>query len=309
MLPRADSKSRQGLMTHDRSFGQAPQASILRRWRWARREQASLDPEVEHERLVHLCFEVRLGAPLFVVALYTIAFARQMAVPSIARVVHRSGGGDILRETRARNDLTLNFFGRFMRHGHSSEAGRSAIAELNAIHARFPIEDHESLYTLSSLAFEPLRLGDQLGAALLAPEEEQAFYHFWAGVAQHMDRILPVPSRDEFWRWTLDYERERFAYTPGGRGVVDAMLDDFAARLPAPVRALGRQTLLAAMDDHLRSTHRLGDPRGGAHTLAAGAGRAFAAAKRVPPDPSDRSWADHFRAPERHAELTSAGSG
>jgi hypothetical protein len=142
-------------MTHDRSFGQAPQASILRRWRWARREQASLDPEVE----------------------------------------------------------------------------------------------------------------------------------------------------------TLDYERERFAYTPGGRDVVDAMLDDFAARLPAPVRALGRQTLLAAMDDHLRSTHRLGDPRGGAHTLAAGAGRAFAAAKRVPPDPSDRSWADHFRAPERHAELTSAGSG
>jgi hypothetical protein len=131
-------------MTHDRSFGQAPQASILRRWRWARREQASLDPEVEHERLVHLCFEVRLGAPLFVVALYTIAFARPMAVPS---------------------------------------------------------------------------------------------------------------------------------------------------------------------NDHLRSTHRLGDPRGGAHTLAAGAGRAFAAAKRVPPDPSDRSWADHFRAPERHAELTSAGSG
>ena len=178
-------------MTHDRSFGQAPQASILRRWRWARREQASLDPEVEHERLVHLCFEVRLGAPLFVVALYTIAFAGRWRCPrSRGWSTDRAVATSCVR--RARNDLTLNFFGRFMRHGHSSEAGRSAIAELNAIHARFPIEDHESLYTLSSLAFEPLRLGDQLGAALLAPEEEQAFYHFWAGVAQHMDRILPV---------------------------------------------------------------------------------------------------------------------
>jgi hypothetical protein len=63
------------------------------------------------------------------------------------------------------------------------------------------------------------------------------------------------------------------------------------------------------MDDHLRSTHQLPDPRAGAHTLAAGAGRAFAAAKRVLPDASDRSWADHFRAFERHAELASAGSG
>lgn len=185
----------------------APPARVLRRWRWARREQARLDPEADHERLVHLCLEVRLGQPLFVAGLYTIAFARQMAVPSIARVVHRGGGGDIMGETRARNDLTLNFFGRFMREGHSTEAGRAAIAELNAIHARFEIEDHESLYTLATLALEPPRLARQLGAPLLSPEEERALFRFWAGVGQHMDRILPVPGREELWSWTLNYER------------------------------------------------------------------------------------------------------
>lgn len=195
----------------------------------------------DHERLVHLCFEVRLGQPLFLAGLYTIAFARQMAVPSIAQVVHRGGGSDIMRETRARNDLTLNFFGRFMREGHSTEAGRAAIAELNAIHARFPIEDHESLYTLASLAFEGERLAQQLGVPLVTQDENEAFYRFWAGVAEHMDRILPVPPREEFWQCTLDYEREHFAYSSGGREVVDAMLDDFAARLTAPARAVGRR--------------------------------------------------------------------
>ena len=264
-----------------------------------------MDPERDHERLTHLCFEVRLGLPLFVAGLYTIGFARQMAVPSIARVVHRGGGGDVMRETRARNDLTLNLLGRFLRSGHSSEAGRAAIAELNAIHARFEIEDHESLYTLSGFVFEGPRVTSRLGVRLLGHDEVMANYRFWAGVAQHMDRILPVPPYDEFLRWTLDYEREHYAHTAGGRAVVDAMFDDFAARLPSPLRPVGRQMLLASMDDHLRSTHGLPAPRAGAHAALLAGTRAFATFRPLLPDPPDRSWADHFRAPERHARLTS----
>lgn len=86
------------------------------------------------------------------------------------------------------------------------------------------------------------------------------------------------------------------------------MLDDFAARLPGPLRTAGRQAVVAAMDDHLRSTHRLERPKRGARLLAVGAARGFAVAKPILPDPPDRSWADCFRAPERHAELGSAGS-
>lgn len=135
------------------------------------------------------------------------------------------------------------------------------------------------------------------------------FYRFWAGVGEHPDRILAVPPREEFRRWTFEYEREQFAYSEGGRAVVEATLDDFAARLPAPARSAGREALIASMDDHLRSTHTLPRPSRCAHALAAGAARSFAAAKKVLLDPSDRSWADHFRAPERHGELAAAGSG
>ena len=278
---------------------------INRGWRWARQEQSHLDPDRDNERLQHLCFEVRLGHPLIVAALYTVAFCRQMAIPSIARVVHRGGGGDIMRETRARNDLTLNFMGRFMNSGHSSEAGRTAIAELNAIHGRFRIEDHESLYTLASLVFEGPRLTNRLGVHVLSDDEAMATYYFWSGVAEHMDRILPVPPYEEFWRWTLDYEREHYAYTNGGRAVVDAMFDDFAARLRALFRPLGRQLLLAAMDEQLRSTHRLPAPGVGVGAALSVGARGFVIFNRILPDPPDRSWADDFRAPERQAALTS----
>lgn len=59
------------------------------------------------------------------------------------------------------------------------------------------------------------------------------------------------------------------------------------------------ELLVAAMDDHLRSTHDLPRPATGAHAVAAGGARVFMAAKRVLPDPSDRSWADHFPASGR----------
>jgi hypothetical protein len=252
-----------------------------------------------------LYFEVRLGHPLIAAALYTIGFCRQMAVPSIARVIYREGGGDVLRETRARNDLSLNFFGRFLRSGHSSEAGHAAIAELNAIHARFPIEDHESLYTLSGLVFEGPRLTNRLGVRILDEEAYRANYRFWAGVAQHMDRILPVPPYEEFWRWTLEYERDHYAYSEGGRAVVDALLDDFDARLPAPFRPLGHQLMLGAMDERLRSTHQLPLPRVGTHSMLVFGGRAWWRLMSILPDPPDRSWADHFSAPQRRAALTS----
>ena len=284
-----------------------PRGGVAERWRWARREQAGLDPTRDHERMAHLSLEVRLGPPLIVAALYTLGFCRQMAVPSIARVIHRGGSGDIMRETRARNDLSLNFFGRFLRSGHSSQAGRAAIAELNAIHARFPLQDHESLYTLSGLVFEGPRLTRRLGVRVLSPEEERSNYLFWAGVGARMERILPVPPQAEFWQWTLDYERENYAYSDGGSAVVEALLDDFAARLPAPVRPAGRRLLISAMDDRLRSTHRLAKPPWSDRILALGT-RAFVLSKAVLPDPPDRSWADRFSAPQRAAKLGQASN-
>ena len=263
---------------------------------WARRELARLDPVRDHERVTHLSAEVRYGDPVLTAALYTVAFARQMAVPSIADVVHRGGRGPIIRRTRVRNDDTMTFFGIFMREGYSSPAGRAAIDRLNRIHARFPITEEQSLYTLSSLVFEADRIPALLGVRLLTDGEKTANFHFWRGVG-HLMGITRIPdSYESFRQWTFDYEAANYGFTPGGREVVDAMVDDFAARFAPPrLRPLAARALLAAMDDRLLDTHRLERPTPAARRALGAAVASYRVGRRLLPDPADRSWADFYR--------------
>lgn len=266
-----------------------------RRGQWARSEIERLDAVADHERIAHLSNEVRYGEPVLTAALYTVAFSRQMAVPSIATVVHRGGDSPIMRATRRRNDDTMTFFGEFLRHGHSSSRGRAYIHRLNDIHARFPITNDQSLYTLASLTFEADRIPSRLGVELLSHKEKRANFRFWRGVGEQMAlRDLPE-TYDGFWRWTLDYERRNFGFSAGGRAVVDAMLQDYAARfLPRAWLPIGRGLLVGTMDAHLRATHRLSPPRRGLERCLAASLRAYSLTRRLLPDPPERSWTDTY---------------
>ena len=61
-----------------------------------KRRIAALDPEQDHEQLARLTLEVLYGDRIGVHAALLIGFSRQVAVPSIARVIYRGGGGDTL---------------------------------------------------------------------------------------------------------------------------------------------------------------------------------------------------------------------
>lgn len=63
-----------------------------------KRRIAALDPEEDHEEVARLTLEVLYGEPVAVHAAYLIGFSRQVAVPGIARVIYRGGGGDNLRD-------------------------------------------------------------------------------------------------------------------------------------------------------------------------------------------------------------------
>ncbi|MFM2307775.1 MAG: hypothetical protein RLZZ367_2444, partial [Bacteroidota bacterium] len=93
---------------------------------WARKRIAALDAEKDAHEISHLAFEVRYGTPLFTHSIFSVAFARQAAVPSIAKVLYRNGKGGIITNTRKRNNDTLIFFGEFYKHGVNPE-GRKAI--------------------------------------------------------------------------------------------------------------------------------------------------------------------------------------
>lgn len=260
-----------------------------------RRRIAALDPELDHEEVARLSFDVLYGDPILVHAGYLVGFSRQMAVPSIARVVYRSGGGDNMRDVARRSDDTLTLLGAFLRWGHSSPEGRAAIARMERIHDRFPITDEQKRYTLATSIFEVDRTAQHLGLDRYTVAQRQANWHFWRGVAEQMPLGGLPATAEQFWRWMLDYEREHWHYTDGGRKVVDTFFEDWTTRwFPPRARGLGRQILIALMDEDLRAVHQLEAPSNRVERLVRAGARAYFALTPARPVRNDRSWVDYF---------------
>lgn len=259
------------------------------------RRIAALDPVEDNEEVAQLTFEVLHGDPIAVHAAYLIGFSRQVAVPGIAQVIYRGGGGKNLRDVARRTDDTLALFGAFLHWGHSSPRGRAAIARMEQIHARFAITDEQKLYTLATLIFEGERIGRHLGFDPFTANQREASWRFWRGVAEQMPLEGLPPTAGELWRWTLEYERRHWRYTDEGRQVVDRFFEDWATRwFPRRARPLARQTLLALIDDDLRAVLRLENPSRPVARLLRASARAYLPLTQIRPLPTDRSWMDHF---------------
>lgn len=228
---------------------------------WARQQISRLDAEKDFKEINHLAFEVRYASPIFTHALFSLAFARQAAIPSIARVLYHGGKGASITATRKRNNDTLLFFGEFFLHG-DSEKGKQVADQLNRIHSRFPIDNNQHLYTLATLMCEPLRMSRFLtGRVIFSPKEVRSLYLFWRMVAG-MLQIHSIPE-DEHKMMDLyeEYSRQQFVYTEDGRQIVEALADEFAQRwYPPRMKQFGRQVYFSLFDDHMLETFRLQKP-------------------------------------------------
>ena len=262
---------------------------------WARREIARLDPVADARRIAHLVFEVRYGAPVFVHPLFALAFARQVAVPDIARVLYRDGRGLILSETARRNDDTLVFFGLLFRHGDSPE-GQKIVDRITRMHARFPIANDLNLYTLATLACLPSRIGRQfMGRELLTPREATALYHFWRRIGRMMG-IRDIPgSPDALLQWMLDYEASEYRHTRDGQAVTVALAREFAQRwFPSRLQNTAERLFYATFDDRLLATHQLPSPTALEKQLVATVVRGFVLARQILPDPPEQDLVEMF---------------
>jgi hypothetical protein len=268
---------------------------------------AALDPVRDNEEATHLSVEVLYGDAIFVHAAYTVAFARQVAVPSISRIVYRTGTGDMMRNVRRRNDDTLLFFGEMLRNGHTSARGRAVIDQMEQIHARFGITHDDKLYTLASLALEADRILDHLGLARFTPNEKLARFLFWRGVGEYMGLTVP-PTQEQLVAWTLDYER-RYDYTTGGRELVDQLFIDWGQRwFPGPLRRYADSVLLLLLDEPLRAAHRLPAPPARLVRVAPRIVQAYLSLQAARPHRPERSWVDHFAgARMRPLDFTTVG--
>ncbi len=215
----------------------------------------SLDPVADDEEITAQVSNVLFADAYFAHSIYLVTFARQAAVPAIAKVLYRSGNGDIATDPRRRNNDTIIFFTEFYRRGYRSEDGRAAIERMEEIHSRFLIDDELKLYTLATVMLEPDRLAMQFGQDPFSEVDRQARWHFWCGIANVMGLELPSSTRDGFLQWMVEYEDANYANTVDGRGCYEGLVEDWLRWYPSwvPNREwLARQSLAGLLDDKLR---------------------------------------------------------
>lgn len=216
----------------------------------------SLDPVADDEEITGQVSNVLFADAYFAHSIYLVTFARQAAVPAIARVLYRGGNGDIATNPRQRNNDTIIYFTEFYRRGYKSEEGRAAIMRMEEIHSRFLIDDELKLYTLATVMLEPDRLARQFGHDPFTEVDRQARWNFWRGLAGVMGLELPADTREGFLKWMIDYEAQHYATTEDGMGCFDGLVEDWLRWYPSwlPKRErMARNSLSALLDPTLRA--------------------------------------------------------
>ncbi len=211
------------------------------------REIRRLDPEQDHQRIMHLstCWDF----PWDTTRALELALFRTFGVPSIAGLLDQTG--EFCQRTRKRYDDTDLIVSEMVEHGYDSERGRRALRRMNQIHGRFRISNSDYLYVLSTFILEPIRWNERFGWRPLCEQERQAYYVFWREVGTRMG-ICEIPASlvayDQFNR---HYEKQHFRYTPANQRVGSATRELFVSWFPYLPRELTRLGIYALMDEAL----------------------------------------------------------
>ena len=151
-------------------------------------------------------------------------------MPSIGRLLHETG--EFTERVQKRYDDTALILDAVLEHGFASAQGRAAIRRMNRMHGAYPISHDDLRYVLCTFVVVPIRWIDELGWRRLSEHERVAAAHYYRELGRHMG-IRDVPATHREFAEVLDaYERERFAFDPGGRAVADATLELFTTFRP-----------------------------------------------------------------------------
>lgn len=241
-----------------------------------------LDPQADAHQLTKLVVGHVFSDAFFVDTLFTVAYWRQIAVRTIAPVLHQSGRGKTY-ETGKRVDDTLLFFGFIYRDGWQSDAAGQTIDRLAAMHERFAIPADDFRYTTASLCFEAIRIPEILGSPGLTKEEAQALFLFWRDVGRRWGIDIPE-DQAEFRAWMEQYEVSTYERTEHGPAMAQAMADDYCRRFfPGPLRRLGMLVLRSCSDERLLDAVGQPHPSAPARKAVGQLVRLYIAARRVLP--------------------------
>ena len=207
----------------------------------------ALDPERDHQRIVHLSFGYEF--PWDSIRSLEIALYRTYCVPSVSSLLDRTG--EFYRATQKRYDDTSILVAEMCEWGYESGRGREALERMNWAHRHYRIPNDDFLYVLSTFIFEPVRWIDAFGWRPTSLQERLGYYWFWREVGTRMGITDIPPSYEAFAAWAQDFERRHFRYADTNQRVGGATRDLFASWVPRLAAPAVRYGVYAMLDDDM----------------------------------------------------------
>jgi hypothetical protein len=208
----------------------------------------ALDPERDADEILGLT--ARHEFPWDYAQGTGIAFMRDYGVPSISRLLHRTG--EFEHDGVKRYDDTILIGQEATVDGIDSERGHAAVRRLNRIHGHYDIPDDELAYVLATTIVGPVRWISAYGWRPLDPHELVAITRVTTRFGELMGlKDLPT-TYDGYLALLVDFERARFAPDPANTALAEASIAIARAVAPAPVRPVVRRVTIALMDEPLR---------------------------------------------------------
>jgi ER-bound oxygenase mpaB/B'/Rubber oxygenase, catalytic domain len=205
----------------------------------------TLDPERDHQQIVHLSFGYEF--PWDSIRALEIALYRTYCVPSISALLDRTG--EFHQNSQRRYDDTSILVAEMCEWGYENGRGREALERMNWAHAHYKIANDDFLYVLSTFIFEPVRWIDAFGWRPTCTQERLGYYCFWREVGTRMG-ITGIPSSYEaFESWSRDYERAQFRFAESNQRVGSSTRDLFASWAPRAFTPVVRFAIYAMLDD------------------------------------------------------------
>ncbi|NEQ53273.1 MAG: DUF2236 domain-containing protein [Leptolyngbya sp. SIO3F4] len=207
----------------------------------------AMDPERDAIAICHLL--VGYEFPWDITRALEIALLRTFCVPSIAQLLDKTG--EFQHHTQKRYDDTGIIVSGLFKWGYDHPRGQEFLSRMNAIHGRFPIENRDYLYVLSTFIYEPVRWCDRFGWRSLSELEKQAMYHFWVAVGKRMGIVNIPNSYGAFEDYNQAYEQKHFTYAVVNQRVADATRAMLLSWFPVGVRSLADKAIPALLDQPL----------------------------------------------------------
>jgi len=209
------------------------------------KEIERLDPERDHQRIVHLSFGYDF--PWDAVRSLEIALFRTYCVPTISALLDRTG--EFRERAQQRYDDTSLIVAELCKWGYDSGRGKEALERMNWAHSHFKIANADFLYVLSTFIYEPIRWIDAFGWRATSRNERLGYYFFWRAVGTRMGITNIPPTYGAFEAWSRAYELAQFRFAETNRHIGTATRDLFASWFPRLFTPIVRYSIYAMLDE------------------------------------------------------------